>query len=78
MKEDRVAERQEAIRTGQIADPNVPMRLEDAIDFRGTCMTMCPAFELVEREVQNMLDTLETVSRLYINYIHMSGRIYNI
>ncbi|KAI7858689.1 SAC3/GANP/Nin1/mts3/eIF-3 p25 family-domain-containing protein [Circinella umbellata] len=60
MKEDRVAERQEAIRTGLIADPNVPMRLEDAVDFRGTCMSMCPAFELVEREVQNMLDTLET------------------
>ncbi|KAI9243827.1 SAC3/GANP/Nin1/mts3/eIF-3 p25 family-domain-containing protein [Phascolomyces articulosus] len=59
MKEDRVIERQEAIRTGQIADPDIPMRLEDAIDFRGTCTSMCPAFELVEREVQNMLDNLE-------------------
>lgn len=37
------------------------MRLEDAIDFRGTCQTMCPEFERVEREVQNMLDPLEMV-----------------
>ncbi|KAI9496070.1 SAC3/GANP/Nin1/mts3/eIF-3 p25 family-domain-containing protein [Zychaea mexicana] len=59
MKEDRVIERREAIRTGQIADPDVPRRLEDAIDFRGTCQSMCPAFEIVEREVQNMLDPLE-------------------
>ena len=54
-------EREEAIRLGLIDDPNTPRRLEDAIDFRGTCESMCPDFELVEREVQHMLDPLEKV-----------------
>ncbi len=35
------------------------MRLQDAIDFVGTCTTMCPEFEMVEREIQKNIDTLE-------------------
>ncbi|KAI8137919.1 SAC3/GANP/Nin1/mts3/eIF-3 p25 family-domain-containing protein [Fennellomyces sp. T-0311] len=59
LKKKRASEREEAIRLGLIDDPNTPRRLEDAIDFRGTCQSMCPDFELVEREVQHMLDPLE-------------------
>jgi hypothetical protein len=44
---------------GQIPDPSNPTRLEDAVDFRGTCSTKCPEFEMVEREIQNNIDFLE-------------------
>lgn len=47
------------------------MRLEDAIDFRGTCQSMCPEFERVEREVQKMLDVLEMVSKISSHYQYM-------
>ncbi|OBZ80727.1 SAC3 family protein 1 [Choanephora cucurbitarum] len=59
MKKSRVHERQQAIDRGLIPDPNAPVRLEDAIDFRGTCETKCPDFEILEREIQNGLDSLE-------------------
>ncbi|RCH83600.1 hypothetical protein CU098_004615, partial [Rhizopus stolonifer] len=59
MKKNRVAERQQAIEDGLIPDPNAPVRLEDAIDFRGTCEAKCPDFEILEREIQNGLDALE-------------------
>ncbi|KAG0194942.1 hypothetical protein DFQ28_000041 [Apophysomyces sp. BC1034] len=59
LKRNRVTERRRAIEQGLIADPDVPRRLEDAIDFRGTCQTMCPEFEIVEREIQHGLDVLE-------------------
>lgn len=58
-KERRVRERQQAIEQGLIPDPENPTRLEDAIDFRGTCETKCPPFEMLEREIQNGLDSLE-------------------
>ncbi|KAG2206544.1 hypothetical protein INT47_008561 [Mucor saturninus] len=58
-KERRVRERQQAIEKGMIPDPENPTRLEDAIDFRGTCQTKCPEFEMLEREIQNGLDSLE-------------------
>ncbi|KAJ8660784.1 hypothetical protein O0I10_003427 [Lichtheimia ornata] len=59
LKEKRVTERANAIKNGLIPDPSKPMRLADAIDFRGTLQHMCSRFEQVEREVQNMLDPLE-------------------
>ncbi|KAI8975135.1 SAC3/GANP/Nin1/mts3/eIF-3 p25 family-domain-containing protein [Mycotypha africana] len=59
-KKDRVREREQAIRDGLIPDPENPTRLEDAIDFRGTCEDKCPEFEMIEREIQNGLDALET------------------
>lgn len=58
-KENRVRERQQAIAQGLIPDPDNPTRLEDAIDFRGTCQAKCPDFEMLEREIQNGLDALE-------------------
>lgn len=61
MKQNRIEERRLAIENGTIPDPNAPTRLEDAIDFRGTCLTMCPEFEMVERDLQNGLDSLEMV-----------------
>ncbi|KAG0739637.1 hypothetical protein G6F23_008823 [Rhizopus arrhizus] len=59
MKKNRVVEREQAIKDGLIPDPNAPRRLEDAIDFRGTCETKCPEFEMIEREIQNNVDRLE-------------------
>ncbi|KAI9031515.1 SAC3/GANP/Nin1/mts3/eIF-3 p25 family-domain-containing protein [Phycomyces nitens] len=59
LKHNRILERKQAIEDNLIADPNIPRRLEDAIEFRGTCQTMCPEFELVEREYQNGLDSIE-------------------
>ncbi|KAG0637528.1 hypothetical protein HOY80DRAFT_1083561 [Tuber brumale] len=59
MKKDRVRERRDAIANGTIDDPDVPKRLEDALDFVGTCMDMCPEFERVERSVQHSVDPLE-------------------
>lgn len=38
------------------------MRLEDAFDLVGTCMTMCPDFEAIERDYQNGVDPMEMVS----------------
>lgn len=62
MKKARVVERKKAIKEGLIPDPDNRMRLEDAIDFRGTCLTMCPDFECIERDVQMGLDKMELVS----------------
>ncbi|CAO3665687.1 unnamed protein product [Rhizopus microsporus] len=59
MKQERIQERAQAIKDGLLPDPNVPRRLEDAIDFVGTCQTKCPEFEIVERNLQNSLDKLE-------------------
>ncbi|KAG1455932.1 hypothetical protein G6F55_006788 [Rhizopus delemar] len=58
-QKNRVVEREQAIKDGLIPDPNVPRHLEDAIDFRGTCETKCPEFEMIEREIQNNVDRLE-------------------
>lgn len=47
-----------------MADPNQPMTLNKAITPVGTCTTMCPAFESVERIVQKMVDKSEKVHML--------------
>ncbi|KAL4947398.1 SAC3/GANP/Nin1/mts3/eIF-3 p25 family-domain-containing protein [Aspergillus filifer] len=42
-----------------MADPNQPMSLNKAITPVGTCTSMCPEFERVERIVQKMVDKSE-------------------
>ncbi|CEL04773.1 Putative Nuclear protein export factor [Aspergillus calidoustus] len=59
LKLDRAKQRQQAIKDGQMADPNQPMSLNKAITPVGTCTSMCPQFERVERIVQKMVDKSE-------------------
>ncbi|GCB24258.1 SAC3 family protein 1 [Aspergillus awamori] len=59
LKLDRTKEREKAIREGQMADPNQPTSLNQAITPVGTCTSMCPEFERVERIVQKMVDKSE-------------------
>ncbi|KAJ6034853.1 hypothetical protein N7499_002070 [Penicillium canescens] len=59
LKLDRAKERQRAIKDGQMADPNQPTSLKQAITPVGTCTSMCPEFERVERIVQKMMDKCE-------------------
>ncbi|KAF7716724.1 Uncharacterized protein PECH_008651 [Penicillium ucsense] len=59
LKIDRTKERQKAIRNGLMADPNQPTSLNKAIRPVGTCESMCPEFERVERIVQKMVDRSE-------------------
>ncbi|PYH93184.1 hypothetical protein BO71DRAFT_382043 [Aspergillus ellipticus CBS 707.79] len=59
LKLDRTKQREKAIREGQMADPNQPTSLNRAITPVGTCTSMCPEFERVERIVQKMVDKSE-------------------
>ncbi|KAK2770238.1 hypothetical protein FQN53_005658 [Emmonsiellopsis sp. PD_33] len=59
LKLDRAKQRAEAIKAGQMADPNQPTSLNRAITPTGTCTDMCPEFERVERVVQKMVDKSE-------------------
>lgn len=61
LKIDRTKERERAIREGLMADPNQPTYLNQAITPVGTCTSMCPEFERVERIVQKMVDKSEKV-----------------
>ncbi|KAJ5319180.1 uncharacterized protein N7506_011884 [Penicillium brevicompactum] len=71
LKIDRAAQRQQAIKAGQMADPNQPTSLNQAITPVGTCTSMCPEFESVERIVQKMVDKCE-------KYLHPStGELQN-
>lgn len=49
MKAYRAKVRTTLIASGKIDDPDKPKRLEDAIDFKGTCEDMCPEFEKITR-----------------------------
>lgn len=49
MKAYRTKVRAALIEGRKIDDPDKPKRLEDAIDFKGTCEEMCPDFEKVTR-----------------------------
>lgn len=44
-----------------MADPDQPTSLNQAITPVGTCTSMCPEFESVERIVQKMVDKCEKV-----------------
>ncbi|KAE8150704.1 SAC3/GANP/Nin1/mts3/eIF-3 p25 family-domain-containing protein [Aspergillus avenaceus] len=59
LKLRRAKEREKAIAEGQMADPNQPTSLNQAITPVGTCTSMCPEFERVERIVQKMVDKSE-------------------
>ncbi|KAI5476293.1 nuclear export factor [Pseudohyphozyma bogoriensis] len=59
MKPLREQQRQQAIKDGILPDPTKPRRLDEAMDFVGTCDEMCPEFEREEREYQNNVDLLE-------------------
>ncbi|KAL2813279.1 SAC3/GANP/Nin1/mts3/eIF-3 p25 family-domain-containing protein [Aspergillus granulosus] len=59
LKIHRAKQREQAIKDGQMADPNQPMSLNKAITPVGTCTSMCPEFERVERIVQKMVDKSE-------------------
>lgn len=51
------------------ADPDTPMRLEDAITPVGTCTDMCPKFERYRREREHNLDRWEVVSVMIFSYM---------
>ncbi|KAJ5609535.1 leucine permease transcriptional regulator (SAC3) [Penicillium herquei] len=59
LKLDRAKQRLLAIRDGQMADPQKPTSLNNAITPVGTCDRMCPEYESVERIVQKMVDKCE-------------------
>ncbi|KAJ5199079.1 SAC3/GANP/Nin1/mts3/eIF-3 p25 [Penicillium cf. griseofulvum] len=59
LKIDQVIQRERAIKDGQMADPNQPTSLNQAITPVGTCTDMCPEFERVERIVQKAVDKCE-------------------
>jgi ERCC4-related helicase len=69
LKLDRTKEREKAIREGQMADPNQPTSLNQAITPVGTCTSMCPEFERVERIVQKMVDKSEKVRLVVYNLL---------
>ncbi|VDB85923.1 Bgt-5450, partial [Blumeria graminis f. sp. tritici] len=47
------------IKANLLDDPNVPKKLEDAIDFKGTCSEMCPEFECITRIIDRRYDKTE-------------------
>ncbi|KAJ3101024.1 hypothetical protein HDU96_010146 [Phlyctochytrium bullatum] len=59
MKEGRDALKQAYIDSGKMQDPSKKVHLDDAIDFIGECLDMCPEFERHEREYQNALADFE-------------------
>jgi hypothetical protein len=61
-KDYRVKERAYAISTKQISDPNKRTKLSEAIAFVGTCETMCPYYEMVDRIHGLNVDKCERVS----------------
>lgn len=54
-----------------MADPNQPTSLNQAITPVGTCTSMCPEFERVERIVQKMVDKSEKVP--LATFLHFLG-----
>lgn len=73
LKLDRAKQRERAIRQGQMADPNQPTSLNKAITPVGTCTSMCPEFERVERIVQKMVDKSEKVSPHFAKSLRASA-----
>ncbi|EIE81159.1 hypothetical protein RO3G_05864 [Rhizopus delemar RA 99-880] len=59
LKKNHVVEREQAIKDGFTPNSNAPRRSENAIDFRSTCETKCPEFEMIKRETQNNVDRME-------------------
>ncbi|KAJ3217920.1 hypothetical protein HDU67_007071 [Dinochytrium kinnereticum] len=59
MKDRREDLKQSYIAAGKMQDPEKKVHLDDAIDFVGECLDMCPEFERHEREYQNALADFE-------------------
>ncbi|KAH8105344.1 SAC3/GANP/Nin1/mts3/eIF-3 p25 family-domain-containing protein [Cristinia sonorae] len=57
----RELEKKRMIAEKKWADPDAPMRLEDAITPVGTCTDMCPKFERYRREREHNLDKWEVI-----------------
>ncbi|TCD60994.1 hypothetical protein EIP91_009186 [Steccherinum ochraceum] len=57
----REVEKRRMIAEKKWADPDAPMRLEDAITPVGTCTDMCPKFERYRREREHNLDKWEVI-----------------
>jgi hypothetical protein len=77
----REAERKQAIASGLVDDPDKPRSLSEAIHFVGTCQTMCPEFEMHQREFQNNVEKWEIVldcekDRLILRIPRLAGLIY--
>lgn len=64
-----------AIKKGLMADPNQPTFLHQAITPVGTCTSMCPEFERVERIVQKMVDKSEKVQILHESMIYVAHKL---
>jgi hypothetical protein len=47
------------IRNGYLDDPEKPKKLSEAIDFKGTCESMCPEFEKITRIVEHDVQAAE-------------------
>lgn len=67
-----------AIKNGLMADPNQPTSLNQAITPVGTCTSMCPEFERVERIVQKMVDKSEKVLLNFSVFVVPSSRTASI
>ncbi|KAI8887285.1 hypothetical protein K501DRAFT_269044 [Backusella circina FSU 941] len=52
-------ERETVINGGLISNPYIPTRLNEAIDFKGRCNSMCSGFEATEREMQTVDHPME-------------------
>ena len=65
----RERERDEAIRRGQIADPDKPRSLAEAVTPVGTCQDMCAEYERVQRVVQKDVwnEELVSIERAYLS-----------
>lgn len=59
LRKARETRRATLIQEGRMQDPTKARSLGGAENLVGTCQEMCPAFELVERDMQRELDPLE-------------------
>ncbi|KAK3063942.1 hypothetical protein LTS18_011500, partial [Coniosporium uncinatum] len=59
LQQRRRQERDVAIESGFLADPNKPRTLDEAITLVGTCQDMCPEFERVDRMRTNPVDIFQ-------------------
>ncbi|KAF8533370.1 SAC3/GANP/Nin1/mts3/eIF-3 p25 family-domain-containing protein, partial [Trichophaea hybrida] len=60
---ERTKRRARLIKEGSIDNPAVPKYLDQAIKFHGTCNSMCPEFECLQRRYQKMVDSFELVNQ---------------
>ncbi|KAJ3226520.1 hypothetical protein HK099_004696 [Clydaea vesicula] len=59
MKKERTKLHAKYVKEGKMASVEHQGSLEEAIEIKGECETMCPEFEILDREVTNGLDFFE-------------------